>query len=353
MKKTAILLAVAGALAAATTAQAHQTYNVGELNGPQATATGWNWSVGPSAGGNNAGGVPNTTGGADGAINNSQSSQLGAPVVTGNLVWRSGVGAVAPEYTGNLPEMWYSGLHTDATSFTRREIGTVSDPGGTPGGTGAGGGTTFFTPANSLDARIATWNTPAIISQGIGLNPNSQIAVGANSWTTGKELDYGVTHVTCGGTAEGCLAAGPLAINWTIKNLNALSTSLLGIAIYGGWDSSTTSSRTAAFDGTLINGLVNPQGSTLGAPLWSAVMSSPSDVLSYTRIFDMGEADKYDGHYTIIVGALNGTGDGQYYLSNTAKAPVPATVWLFGIGLAAMGWASRGRKEDSMGRMEA
>ena len=335
MLKLAAASAFVGSMVVAPSAFAHQTYNVGELNGPAATATGWLWSVGPNAAGNNAGGVANTTGGADGAINNSQSSQAGSPVVTGNLVWRSGVGAVDPEYTGNLPEMWYAGLHnTAAQAATNREIGTVS------GGTG---GTTFTSAGSSLDARIVTWNTTAPAGQ--TLDPNSQIAVNGNSWLTGNGLDYGVSHVSCstgsGTPAQNCLVDGGMLISWTLKNLNSLSTSLLGIAVYGGWDTNTTSNRTALFNGTNLGGLINPQGSSLSNLLWSATMTNPSDVLSYSRNFNLAEANLYNGEYTVIIGALNNTGDGQYYLRNTFAAPAPATIWLFGIGFAGMGYFSR------------
>lgn len=323
--KSAHYLATVGALlglAVAPAAYAHQTYNVGTLNGPPATATGWTYSVGPNYGN-----------GIDGAIN---SSQGGAPIDPANMVWRSGVGAVTPEYTGNLPEMWYSGLHNTALSYTRREIGTVS---------GGANGTTFTTPGSSLDARIATWNATAGLPAGQQLDPNSQIAVKGNSWLTGDGLDYGVSHVSCstgaGTPAENCLADGNQTISWTLKNLNSLSTSLLGIAVYGGWDTSATSNRTALFNGTALGGLNNPQGSTLGIPLWSAVMTNPTDVLTYRRYFNLGEADLYNGEYTVIIGALNSTGDGQYYLSNTFGVPAPATLWLFGIGFGAMSVFSR------------
>jgi hypothetical protein len=339
--KSVLRLAAASAFLSSLTvvpaAFAHQTYNVGALNGPAASATGWLWSVGANAEGNNAGGVANTTGGADGAINNSQASQGGSPVVTGNLVWRSGVGAVEPEYTGNLPEMWYAGLHNTATGLTTREIGTVS---------GGVGGTQFITPGSSLDARIATWNTAANVAQGIGLDPNAQIAVQGNSWLTGNGLDYGVTHITCGGSADGCLADGNQTVSWTLKNLNSLSSSLLGIAVYGGWDTSTSSSRTALFNGNTLGGLINPQGSSLTHLLWSATMTNPTDVLTYSRYFDAAESALYGGEYTVIIGALNNTGDGQYYLSNRFGVPVPPTLWLFGIGLVAMGAFNR-RKQIS------
>lgn len=329
--KNARILALAGTIAGMlgtlTAAHAHQTYNVGTLNTTsQATATGWTYQV--SAGYGN---------GVDGAINNSQGA---GTINNSSLVWRSGVGAVSPEYNGNLPEMWYSGLHNTATGTTNRELGSVS----------SAGGTTFLNSANSLQARIATWNTATNVAQGIGLDPNSQIAVKGNSWLTGDGLDYGVSHVSCG-DAVGCLADGNLNISWELKNLNPNSTSLLGIAIYGGWDTSATSDRTAAFDGTAAGGLNNPQGSSLGLGnlLYSATMSSASDVLSYTRLFDAAEAALYNGEYTIIIGALNDTGDGQYYLKNTSTAapvPVPAALWLFGSALAGFGVIGRRRTNN-------
>jgi hypothetical protein len=335
---------VCGLALGAGPASAHQTYNTGVLNGPSLTATGFLYSVSNGHGN-----------GADGAINGSQ----GTPVTTGNLVWLNGTGAVSPEYAGNLPQMWYSGLHTTAAGTTLREFGSVS---------GGAGGTTFANPANSLQSRIATYNTRDAINNTTGaagadgiadninhpLPADAQIAVKGNSWLTGDGLDYGVFHVSCsagtGTPAENCAASGPLNLSITLKNLNANSNTLLGYALYGGWDTSSSSNRNAAFDGTAPGGLDHPQGSSLGLGtlLSTGVMSSASDVLSYHRLFDTAEAQRYNGEYTMIIGALNNTADGQYYLSvQTQAVPIPAAVWLFGSALGAMGVIGR-RKTDLM-----
>jgi len=321
MTKSTRALALAGTmsaiLGAAPSAYAHQTYNVGTVN---AAGTGWQYSV--SAGYGN---------GVDGAINDSQ--HTGTAIDNNNLRWLSGTGAISPDWNGNLPEMWYAGMHTTATGVTNREIGSVS----------SATGTTFITPGSSLQARIAGYNGSA--PAGLTLDPNSQIAVKGNSWLTGDGLDYGVTHVTCG-TAAGCLTAGALELSWTFKNLNSTSSSLLGIAIYGGWDQSSTSDRTAAFNGNsnTLGNLDHPQGSSLGLGdlLYAGTMSTSSDTLFYHRLFNADEAAKYNGEYTVLIGALNNTGDGQYYLKVTTQAvPLPAAVWLFGSALAAMGVIGR------------
>lgn len=323
--KNALAVAVVCGLAlGANPVLAHQTYNVGVLNN---TATGFVYSVSNGYGG-----------GVDGAINGSQ----GTPVANSSLVWLNGTGAVSPDYTGNLPEMWYSGQHSNATGTTLREIGSVS---------GGAGGTTFVNPANSLQSRIATYDANPSNASHL-LPADAQIAVKGNSWLTGDGLDYGVIHVSCsagtGTPAENCAAAGPLNLSITLKNLNANSSTLLGYALYGGLDSSSTSNRNAAFDGSAPGGLDHPQGSSLGLDslLSTGVMGSASDVLSYHRLFDTAEADRYDGRYTMIIGALNNTADGQYYLSvQTQAVPIPAAVWLFGSALAAMGVIGRRKTE--------
>lgn len=321
MKKSAIWLAFAGTLAATSAAHAHMSYNLGSSDGAgnivNQVTTGF---------GNNQ----------DGAINGSQLSQGGAAVAAGNMLWGTGAGAIAPEYNGNLPETFYSGLHTTAAGATRREFGTVS---------GGVNGTTFLNAANSLSSKINTYNSTAPAS--LQINPNAQLAVRGNSWNTGDGLDYGITHVSCssGGStpALNCLSAGDLNITWSLKNLNSDSTSLLGIAVYGGWDQSATSNRLAAFSGgTGTNTApLNPQGSGLGTLLWSQTMTNPTDVLTFSLLYNTAEANLWNGEYTVIIGALNGDNStsAQYYLQNnlTAAVPIPAAVWLFASALGGMG----------------
>jgi hypothetical protein len=131
---------------------------------------------------------------------------------------------------------------------------------------------------------------------------------------------------------------------------------LLDVALYRGADSSLTSSRTAAAD---ITGVApsDIQGSDLGAAIWSGHMSSVSDILSFSFIFNQAEwlatdtsgASDTHGFYTLVIGGHGGLADqGFVYdaMVTTSAVPVPGAVWLFGSALA--GLVGFGRRKQQL-----
>lgn len=307
-----------------TSASAHQTYNL--------TGVG----VGAAASVDNTDGVSNT--GGYGPVG------VGGRVAGGSNSNIPGTGGLPVEYTGALPYNWYSGQHTTATGTTTRHHYT---------GTSATDANSLWRALNNQN-NSATWGS--LVPDLNGDHP--YLAVGGNSWTVGSTaggLDYGLVHVSCGAdtAAANCASAGAIKLELTVtldSNYSALNgTGLLDVALYRGADQGHFASRTNYFDPN-DNGV---QGSTLNAggdltKLWQASMTSSSDVLSFTQIFDLAEFARTDsvngtlddgiaGFYTLIIGAHNG-GQAVAYdvVAKTSVVPVPGAVWLFGSAMAGL-----------------
>jgi hypothetical protein len=376
MKKSALFLAVASAvLGTSPSAQAHQYSN---LTGAGSVASG-DSAIGF--------GIVNSINGTDGvSVNSNGTNRISDGTNTynaGTNNFISGTGAAAASATeipGNLPYMWYSGQHTYATGYTKREMYTGSSVTDTTGNLFAGviagptptlpngfvlPGTAANWGANNVSglwkaysdknggSNAATWGTVMADLPGSGDHP--YLAVAGNSATTGQGLDYGLIHISCGANsaADNCSSQGDVLATITIKNDSDYSqyNGLLDVALYRGADTSLTSDRNAA--STI--GDTNPQGSGLGAPIWTASMSSASDTLFYSFIFNQSEWNATDtpgyhtnGFYTLIVGAHGGLAtDGVTYdvLVTTSPVPIPAAVWLF--GSAVMGLVGIGRRKQA------
>ncbi|MEQ1528059.1 MAG: VPLPA-CTERM sorting domain-containing protein [Methylococcales bacterium] len=309
---------------------AHQTYNLTGVN------------VGAAASVNNTDGVSNT--GGYGAVG------VGGRVAGAANANIPGTGGLPTEYTGALPYNWYSGQHSTAAGVTTRHHYT---------GTSATDSPSLWRALNNQN-NSATWG--ALVPDLNGDHP--YLAVGGQSWSIGSTaggLDYGLIHVSCGAdtAAANCASDGAIKLDLTVKldaNYSALNgTGLLDVALYRGADQGHFASRTNYFDPN-DKGV---QGSTLNAggdltKLWQASMTSSSDVLSFTQIFDLTEFARTDsvngsledgiaGFYTLIIGAHNG-GQAVAYdvVAKTSVVPVPAAVWLFGSAIA--GFAGFGRR---------
>jgi hypothetical protein len=375
-------------------ASAHSYYNLtgtGTIDsGNAAVGFGINNSIngtdGVSAGSNVASGSPYRV--ADGT--NSYNA------TTNNFISGTGAAAAtATEVSGNLPYMWYSGQHTTAAGYTKRELYTGSsatDATGnlfaqfttngykTPGPNGIQlPGTVTNWGANSLAGEWKAYNdknaavdvigTPPAPNTyaygGIMANPSATnhayLAVAGDSSTTGFGLDYGLIHISCTPNTEAsnCSSAGDVLTTITLANDSDYSSNngLLDVALYRGADSSLTSSRSAAADLTDPSSLTNIQGSNLGAAIWTAHMASVSDILSYSFIFNQSEwlatdtagASDTNGFYTLVIGGRGGLAtDGYMYdvMVTTSAVPVPGAVWLFGSALA--GLVGFGRRKQQL-----
>jgi hypothetical protein len=340
-------------------------------------------------------GIANSINGADGVSLNSNGTNRVADgtntynASTNNLISGTGSAAAsATEIPGNLPYMWYSGQHTYATGVTKRDLFTgssVSDntanmlsgmsgtaasntsltlpnglvlnaPGTTNWGTNNTASLWNAYNAKNTGANAATWGTiMADLPGGTTDAEHPFLAVAGNSTSTGLGMDYGLIHISCGANSAGdnCASQGDILATITLKNDSDYSqyNGLLDVALYRGSDINSTSSRTAAYS----LGDTNPQGSSLGAPIWTASMSSTSDTLFHSFIFNQSEWDATgatgfhtNGFYTLIVSAHGGLAtDGVAYdvLVTTSPVPVPAAVWLFGSALAGLGVFTRREKK--------
>lgn len=395
MKKTRVLAlagAIAGTLGTVPAAHAHSYYN---LSGAGTVASG-NSAIGFGIGNsiNGTDGVNLNSNGTNRVANGTNTYTVANPGLN-NLIPGTGTAAQnvvnsgsalgsVPEVGGNLPYMWYSGQHTTALGYTKREMYTGSSATDNVGnmmqtlpvlpngfalpGTAANWGTTTAPNATANPGGLwkayadkngggnaATWGTIMADLPVDGDHPYQ--AVAGNSWSTGQGLDYGLVHISCGANSasDNCASAGDVLTTITITNDADYSQfdGLLDVALYRGTDTSSTSSRTSSAN---IGG-AGIQGSDLGAPIWTASMSSTSDILFHSFIFNQAEwaaTDKNasDGihenaFYTLVVGAHGGTGaDGVTYsvLVTTSPVPVPAAVWLFGSALAGMGVIGRRRQ---------
>jgi hypothetical protein len=384
--KTAIAAILTTGLAGVSgQAFAHQYYN---LTGAGTVASG-DSAIGF--------GITNSINGTDGVSANSNGTNR---VSNGTTVYNatsnnfiSGTGsaaATATEIPGNLPYMWYSGQHSTALGVTKRDhyTGTSATdstanmlsgmsataasntsltlPNGqvlvAPGTSNWGTNNTSslwkaYNDKNTLPANVATWGTVMADLPGAPSNDHPYQAVAGNSAETSLGLDYGLIHVSCGTNtaADNCAKDGDVLTTITIKNDSDYSAlnGLLDVALYRNVDTSTTSDRDAAS----AFGSAGFQGSSLGEAIWTASMSSVSDILFYSFIFNQAEWNatgtpgyETNGFYTLVIGAHGGTGsaaDAVVYdvLVTTSAVPVPGAVWLFGSALA--GFVGFGRRKTT------
>ncbi len=183
------------------------------------------------------------------------------------------------------------------------------------------------------------------VGAGSSATNHPYVAVGGKSWVAGSTtggLDYNLIHASGGAnvsTANNGTAAVPYGgwyeISITVKRDSAYdsvndSNALLDVALFRGADSSTTASRTAAFNvstnpgvGTGIGGIypvltesgaVTLQNSTLGTgtggavKIWQATQSATTDTLTYKLIIDQKEwaaTDAVNGAHGCLVGVKN------------------------------------------------
>ena len=377
-------LLVGGAMAASGQASAHSYYNLTGAGALPAPNTAGDTAIGF--------GIANSINGTDGVSNNSNGTNR---VAAGNvynpanpsassLISGTGTPAASTEVSGNLPYMWYSGQHTNATGVTKRELFTGSSVTDTTGNliniTGTGNGNTITLPngqsitapatgtwgtnnvaslwnaynAKNTGANASTWGTIMNDLPGAPTNDHPYLAVAGNSAETGLGLDYGLIHISCGANsaADNCSSKGDILTTISVKAdtdynaNNVASGALLDVALYRGADSNLTSSRTAAANIT-GTGPTNIQGSNLGAAIWSGHATSLANVLSFSFIFNQAEwlatdtsgASATNGFYTLVIGAHGGLSTaGLTYdtLVTTSPVPVPGAVWLFGSALAGL-----------------
>lgn len=385
-------------IGSATTAEAHSYYNLTGVGIPLPNTAG-DTAIGF--------GIANSINGTDGVSNDSNgTSRFANGTNTYNPAFPSrnslipGTGTAASsivnpyspsgteiEVPGNLPYMWYSGMHTYATGVTKRELFTGSSVTDTTGNliniSGSGNGNTLILPggngsitapptaswgtnnvaslwnaynAKNTGGNAATWGTIMADLPGDGDHPYQAVA-GNSAEGSGQGLDYGLIHVACGANsaADNCSSQGDLLVTISLKADTDYPqyTGLLDVALYRGVDTSLTTNRNAAY----TFGSANPQGSSLGSPFWTASATSTSDVLFYSFVFNQAEwaatgtnvNSNYhtNGFYTLIIGAHGGSAtDGVAYdiLVTTSPVPVPAAVWLFGSALAGIGVIGRRRR---------
>ncbi|WP_235048851.1 hypothetical protein [Methylomonas sp. MK1] len=354
--KTAIAAILTAGLAGVSgQAFAHSYYN---LTGAGTVASG-NSAIGF--------GIANSINGTDGVSANSNGTNRianGTNVYTvgdlsaNTLIPGTGTAAeTATEVAGNLPYMWYSGQHTTATGFTKRELHTGSSATDNTGaltanlissnpsfGTNTIGSLWKAYSDKNGGTNAATWGTIMADLPADGDHP--YLAVAGNSASTGLGLDYGLIHISCGANtaSANCASAGNIKTTITVKNDADYSqfNGLLDVALYRNVDSSSTSDRNAA----ATIGETGLQGSSLGEAIWTASMSSTSDTLFYSFVFDQAEWNATgtpglhtNGFYTLVVGAHGGGAlDGVTYdvLVTTSAVPVPGAVWLFGSAMAGL-----------------
>jgi hypothetical protein len=221
-----------------------------------------------------------------GSTNGADGSPTAAPAAT----WTNG----PPEgYAGALPATWYCGLH-NATQVRTIQTGLGAQP-----------------PSGSLLDQVTSYNA----STDPDLLTDMVLAVGGLSWTDpanggqgwGHGLDYGLVHVTPLDTIQ---ADGPVSLTITLADDPSDGVEVrLAYAIYGGWDTSSSSVRHQTFT-TSPSPVSNPLGSSGLTLIDYAVATTPGTPLS--RTYDLDPT--YDGHYTILVGALDGVA-GQYQLT--------------------------------------
>jgi len=396
-------LLVGGSMAAISgQASAHSYYNLTGAGVPVANTAG-DTAIGF--------GIANSINGTDGVSANSNGTNRIAngnvynPANPGNASFISGTGGpagTATELSGNLPYMWYSGQHTKADGVTKRELFTGSSVSDTTGNlthiTGTGNGNTITLPnGQSITApSTGSWGTNNVAGlwnaystkNGLAPTPNAgnastwgtimadlpangdhpYQAVAGNSSTTGLGLDYGLIHISCGANSatDNCASAGNLLTTISVANDSDYSqyNGLLDVALYRGADTSLVTSRNAAADITGVTGPTNIQGANLGAAIWSGHMTSVSDILSFSFIFNQAEwlatdtnssglfsSGHTNGFYTLVIGGHGGlSSQGFAYdaliTTSAAPVPVPAAVWLFGSAMA--GLIGFGRRKQQL-----
>lgn len=308
--------------------------------------------------------------------------------VNNNMIPGTGsMAETATEVPGNLPYMWYSGMHTKATGVTKRELYTGSSVSDTTGNliniVGTGNGNSLILPnGQTLTApSTGTWGTNNVASLWRAYDQRDNTAgwstimqplpasgdhpyqaVAGNSTDTGLGMDYGLIHISCGANtaADNCVMtggnpSGDLLVTISIKNDSDYPqyNGLLDVALYRGVDTTTGPNGSSRFNPYTL-GATNPQGSDLGSPIWVASMNSVNDLLFYSFVFDQNEWNltgkpgySTNGFYTLIISAHGGSAtDGVAYdvLVTTSPVPIPAAAWLFAGGL--LGLFSLGRRRQ-------
>lgn len=258
MKVASAALGVLCALAMAASAHAHATYNI----------SGYGSGIGGS------------TNGADGMPADGTASWTNGPVA---------------DYTGNLPVMWYAGMHS-TTQVRTIQSGVAPNP-----------------PSGSLLQQTNSYNT----ANDPDYPTDRVLAVGGLSWTDpgngdqgwGHGLDYGLIHFS---PIDTLLASGPVKFTITVTDDPSDGVApRLAFALYGGWDTSATSSRHQTFTSnpTPVN---NPLGSTGLTLIDYGVATAGGQTLSRTYQLDA----TYGGEYTLFIGALGGVA-GEYQVTIT------------------------------------
>jgi hypothetical protein len=240
----------------------------------------------PSAHGHATYNVSGYGSGIGGSTNGADGSPTSGPSAT----WTSGPVA---EYVGALPANWYCGLH-NATQVRSIQTGVAPNP-----------------PSGSQLAQVISYNG----TNDPDLATDTVLAVGGLSWSDpsngdqgwGHGLDYGLIHVT---PLDTVLAGGPVKLTITLADDPTDGVAVrLAYALYGGWDTSATSTRHQTFI-TSPSPVDNPLGSAGLTLIDFAIAPAAGQTLS--RSYDVTPA--YAGEYTLLVAALGGVA-GEYQLT--------------------------------------
>lgn len=265
LKSLGALGLAAGMTLSASTVHAHASYNI----------AGYGSGIGGSA--NGADGTPGKGAGS---------------------IWTNG-DPIVGEYTGNLPVMWYDGLHSVPTTRVLQTGGGIA------------------APANgSLLQQTNAYN----VANDPDLPTDRVLAVGGLSWADpdnggqgwGHGLDYGLIHVS---PVDTILAGGPVKLTVSLQDDPTDGVvPRLAMALYGNWDSSASSSRHQTF--TTQPAPTNaPLGATGLVLLGYAVGSTSGGPVTLSINVDA----TYGGEYTLMVGALGGVA-GQYIVTTSITA---------------------------------
>jgi hypothetical protein len=247
-----------------------------------------------------AAGLAGSTNGADGAPANDAATFTNGPL---------------DGYTGSLPVTWYAGMHSPTQE---RTIQTGVAP--TPASGSLLDQVITFNAANDPD-----FPTDRVLAVG-GLSWSDPVENDGQGW--GHGLDFGLVHYSPVGDV---LANGP--VNFTITladDPSDAATVQLAFAIYGGWDSGSTSVRHQTFT-------TSP----------SPVAAAPGETLS--RTYELTAT--YDGHYTVFVAALGGVA-GQYQLTVSTE-PEPIETLEECMGILGQVITNRDACQDSLGETSA
>ena len=243
-------------------------------------------------------------------------------LATAGAIWTNGdpLAGTPPLYTGHLPVMWYSGLHSTPTTRVIQTGGGVPAP---PNGSllqqinTYNGGSTELCQGGTNAGAVCHDDSECPGGGYCDLQTDRVLAVGGVSWSDpdnslqgwGHGLDYGLIHVTPLNTV---LQNGPVTLTVSLQDdpTDGVVTRL-AMALYGNWDSSATSERHQTFV-TQPTPTDNPLGTTNLKLLGYAVGSVTGGPVSLSINVD----NTYNGQYTLLVGALGGVA-GQYIVTTS------------------------------------